>query len=188
MPVSFSRKLLFIHIPKNAGTSVVKAFNMQEEGHITIEQHKLLFPQEWKEFHKFCIVRNPWERVVSCYEYARMEKSYHHSVSGPSRHGKHPDYDLLKDKSFEECVDLLDTNTLTHQGWAPQSDWVVRDNIFVLNEYIKSENLGKYYKGVKIPHLNKSTRKIDESYYTPQAKQKVTDFYKEDMERFDYEF
>lgn len=190
MPFSIPHKLLFIHIPKNAGTSVSQAFRMENFGHFTIEQCKdQISPKLWQEFHKFCIVRNPFDRIVSCYEYARMPKSYHHSVTGYSNFGKHPDYDTLKNMSFEDCVKLLGTNELRHQGWTPQSDWVIRDGVFALDEFVKCEDLGDTYRGVSIKSINKSTRKEYREYFSNSETIKtVEEYYKEDLERFGYEF
>ncbi len=78
------------------------------------------------EYFKFAVVRNPWDRVVSCYEYAKMEESYWHATKGKARAGKHLDYDLLKDCSFENCLDILKNTPqkLRHQGWANQSNYI----------------------------------------------------------------
>ena len=187
MPVDFDKKLLFIHIPKNAGTSVTKAFAMQHEGHYPVSFYKNQMAEDlWQEYTKFCIVRNPWDRVVSCYEYARMEKSYYHAVDGPSQYGKHPDYDLLKDASFEECIELLKEGKLTHQGWTLQSLWIHDKDVLCVDD--KLENLPDKLYEVEIEALNKSTRKDYQSYYNEETKQAVEDLYKVDIELFDYEF
>ena len=187
MPIAYDHKLLFIHIPKNAGTSITSSLGMVHEGHHPIEFYKNNLPEIWKTFYKFCIVRNPLDRLVSCYEYAKMETSYHHSVSGSSRYGKHLDYDLLKEKSFDECVELLGSGILRHQGWSPQSDWVMRDGQFELDEFIKCEELGNSFRGFNLKSLNSSSRKNLEEYYTNDATLNLAkSFYSEDFKNFNY--
>lgn len=188
MPFSIPHKLLFIHIPKNAGTSITKSFHMEHFGHHTIEDYMKIYPNIWNDFYKFCIVRNPWDRVVSCYEYARMPKSYHHAIAGYSTYGKHPDHDLLQNATFEECISMLGSGKLKHQGWTTQSSWVVRDGDFPLDEYLRSEDLGDSYRGVPIQKLNKSKRTNYQEYYNSDTKAIVEDYYREDLERFTYEF
>ena len=189
MPISYEHNLIFIHVPKNAGTSITEAFEMVVGvGHFPTARYIRDYPREWKTFYKFCVVRNPWDRFVSCYEYAKMEKSYFHAVRGPSKQGKHPDYDLLFDKSFEECVDLLFAKKLGHAGWQPQSNWVCNGGDFILDEFIKLEKLPNSFRGVKIPHLNRSIEKDYKTYYNNYTMEKVRDFYEFDIEIFDYSY
>ena len=110
MPVSDKYKLIFIHIPKNAGTAITNTLDMYDIGHHGWQYYKSKYPQKWEQYKKISVTRNPWDRLVSCYEYAKMDESYWHSKEGKSKAGKHLDYDLLKDKSFEECLQILKTN------------------------------------------------------------------------------
>lgn len=90
MPVCRTRKLLFIHIPKNAGTSITKSLEMENQGHVAALHYKRNL-EDFDEFFKFTVIRNPWDRVVSCYEFARMQKSYWHNAVT----NKHWDFDVL---------------------------------------------------------------------------------------------
>jgi len=63
-------KCIFIHIPKNAGTSVLTAFgDKQGRKHAKwfdfYESNELFF----KRYHKFAIVREPLSRLFSAYNY-----------------------------------------------------------------------------------------------------------------------
>ena len=61
MPISRENNLIFVHIPKNAGTSIQEKFKMEQAGgHQTAEQMRTENPQLWKDYSSFCVVRNPW--------------------------------------------------------------------------------------------------------------------------------
>ena len=69
---SFSeKKQIFIHIPKTAGISVVKAFfrDVNLEGHRSVYFYKQVFGKDLSEYFIFTFVRNPWDRLYSAYKF-----------------------------------------------------------------------------------------------------------------------
>ena len=77
-------KAIFIHIPKNAGTSIKDFFNRSDKfciplikinKHDTIHQIKLKAPKLYNSFRKFAIVRNPYDRTLSWYSYLKGKKN-----------------------------------------------------------------------------------------------------------------
>lgn len=89
MPISNKHELIFIHIPKCAGSSIERAINADIRGYSKPNYRKLygwdpinkvymhhLTPQElidknyiskkkWDEYYKVVIVRNSWDKVIS---------------------------------------------------------------------------------------------------------------------------
>ena len=65
------QKLLFIHIPKCAGTSIFHCFDMQgfPAPHASALEIKSKAPEFWSSFLKFATIRNPWETELSSYFY-----------------------------------------------------------------------------------------------------------------------
>lgn len=213
MPVSDKHKIVFIHIPKNAGTSAAAYFEMENLGHFHWTHYC-----DFTEHKKVAIVRNPWDRFVSCYEYAKMERSYYHSADGDAIHGKHPDYETLKDKSFEECVELalasklgfkynihknglmhhiVRPQFLKHQGWIPQCYWICDKDRVMVDHLIKQENISHPEVGLPsvldtgqpVPETNPSTRnKNYRDYYNEETKEAVASIYEQDIRNFEYEF
>ena len=92
--ISHAKKFIFIHIPKNAGSSINHSIseycefhNGKYKGkslqprldkkdiplgygkHADYKSIKKLLKDEYNDYYKFCVVRNPWDRLVSIYWY-----------------------------------------------------------------------------------------------------------------------
>jgi|TARA_R110000823_G_scaffold196632_2_gene327950 hypothetical protein len=194
MPISDKHKLIFIHIPKNAGTSITNHLEMEDIGHHNWSYYAARYPNKWSEYKKISIIRNPWDRVVSCYEYAKMENSYWHSASIKSKAGKHPDYELLKDRTFEECLRILDTNSsvLRHHGWTSQFNYVIEKDSLMVDKIIDIQNINEDLSIllddlVEIPMINISKTKNYKDYYVNEEMVNiVSKKYEEDIKHFNF--
>src|SRR5207302_4792563 len=62
---------LFIHIPKNAGVSISQAIYGRQVWHRTASFFRDSDPDYFSGRVSFAVVRNPWDRLVSAYEYHR---------------------------------------------------------------------------------------------------------------------
>ena len=72
------KELLFIHLPKTAGTSINRTLQLPRPSDLWPKKHydftsvKEVFPPEvLQRAFIFSIVRNPWDRLVSFYFYRR---------------------------------------------------------------------------------------------------------------------
>ena len=199
MPISFAKKIIFIHVPKNAGTAIIESndHGFENTNHDTALTHAAKYPNEWKTFIKVGVARNPWDRVVSNYEYAKMKKSHWHSDDSSTKWGMHPDYELVKDLTFAQTIEVLVTNTkaLKHPGWIPQWEFLCDRQQEIMVDYVfKLEHLATDADfNVLFPHLkqiNVSERKSKNyrDYYSPALEKIVSKFYEIDANVFDYQF
>ena len=69
--VYLKRRLILIHIPKNAGTSVEDAIYGYHVRHRTWAEVRDLCPLAWATLPKIAIVRDPVDRFLSAYDYLR---------------------------------------------------------------------------------------------------------------------
>lgn len=197
MPISNHRKLIFIHIPKNAGTAITNSIHCEfsDQGHHGVGHYQNYYPQQWIDYLKFAVVRNPWDRVVSNYEYARMEQSYWHSSNKP--HATHFDYHTLKNISFEDCVNLLyrDRQSLKHQGWGSQLFWIKDklgnisvDKIFRYEKLDDDEEFISIVPDLKKINLSPKSSESYKDYYTDELVNKIAEIYSEDIKKFNYDY
>jgi len=199
MPISHKNKLIFIHIPKNAGTSITdsEGMNFSFKGHHLPSFYKSNFPNQWENYIKFCVIRNPWDRVVSNYEYARMPESHWHSVSGNSIYGAHPDYKNLIKLNFKETLQAFkeDNNFLKHQGWESQNKYIYNNEGLMLLDYVfKLEDIEldlkfkKIIPNLSVKNVSKKSYKKYKDYYDNETKDIVSEIYAKDIELFKFKF
>jgi chondroitin 4-sulfotransferase 11 len=199
-PETMSHKLrtLFIHIPKNGGTSILQALDMPMGcGHRPWLDYNTVWPRRLYFYFKFAVVRNPWERVVSNYLYARMPRSFWHSPDGETPYGMHPDYETLRDASFQSCVELIPI--LKHHGWLPQSYWICNHRGKIMMDFLcRYERLAQDFAHVcrklwikrDLPRLNASENKPGrwQDFYDEKTATAVGRLYAADIANFSYAF
>ena len=201
--VDENHKFIFVHIPKNAGTSIGTMLNIKTRHFpITVYQNEL-GKVEFEKYFSFCFVRHPYERFISLYNYAKMQESYYHSSVNPEKaiYGKHMDYDLLKDASIHDCAILLKEGKLIHNPpypiWFPQCTWILDNKQKVLVDYIgKVEDIHLHLRNIKkfikkefetIPYLNQSQGiKNRKDLLDEKTKKILAEYYSLDFELFNY--
>ncbi|MGX9117606.1 sulfotransferase family 2 domain-containing protein [Mesorhizobium sp. BHbsci] len=205
-----SRELgcLFIHIPKNGGTSIEDAIwpdrkarsadqywknaelnRHQKEGlhHLTAAQIRSETGAEtFDRMFKFSLVRNPWDKAVSQFLYTKTWRQDLRRILGLTR--------FMSFRSYLRAIQLVD-----HPQWRPQHLFVDDQDGNLLVDYVGrferireefslvSERIG--LANVALPHSKKAIRKADyHDYYTPETRDMIWNIYRTDIERFEYNF
>jgi hypothetical protein len=201
---NFTDNILFIHIPKNAGTAVSKALGFKSTSHIKASEIKEEFGINiFEDKFSFAIVRNPIDRFLSLYNYARMDISYYHNNIKPEKsiYGKHFDYELLKNSSLLDCAQYLKKGILKHDlhwnHWEPQYNWVydIQNNQKLVSKIYKFENLEELANDLnrmfdckfELSEINKSNKKEDNKVLDIETISIIKEYYKKDFEFFDYQ-
>lgn len=180
---------VFIHINKTGGTSVGRAIGLPIKDHLTAREVIARIGRErWNEAFTFAVVRNPWDKAVSLYEYRRKKDrtgltsegvSFHDWVRWTMGPGQDPRYY---------------NNPLSFQ---PQVEWLKDDEGAVsLDVIARFERLSEDFERIKraigidadLPRLNATRRKDYRSYYDAETAAIVARWFADDIERFGYRF
>jgi hypothetical protein len=191
-------KFIFIHIPKTGGLSLTRALLGSEfNKHVTAKRFQLLLPEdEFKNYFKFCIVRNPWDRVVSAFLYLKKGGLTESNLIFSQRalQGINTFDDFVKNYLLKK---LHEKGVYTH--FIPQYKFVCDQKGQLLVDYIGrfeeyDQSCAYIFSrlGIKQPEVKKENANKERShyreYYTPETIEIVRKIYKKDIDLFKYEF
>jgi chondroitin 4-sulfotransferase 11 len=197
---SHEHRCIFIHVPKTAGTSIKKVFDFKIGGHWPWYYYAENHAQLWQQYTSFAVVRNPWDRAVSAYRFFQMKTSYWHTAAT-----RPPiDYEVLHEKSFEECLEMVECQRerLKAMAWHNQTAWLAGpkapDGRVMVNQVLRFENLDQDFaelcQTLDLPpqpllKMNRSKRSRDyQRYYNDETRARVERVYAADIEAFGYTF
>lgn len=197
--ISHDFKTIFVHIPKTGGTSIEAMFGFAEYdkfGKLTKDKvgkgkhwGAPEYYQNWEDFYKnyfkFTVVRNPWERDLSLYNMMKGQVKYRHlnfkqfiqRVIKKNLEFEHPNF---KNIIFRNQVDYL----------------AFEDGIHV-DQIVRYENLNQAWpqicERIKKPfeplvHLRKARKKPIMHYYDQESIDLVAELRKDDIDFLNYSF
>jgi len=193
MTINHEKKLIFIHIPKNAGTSIIKAMGVKNlYMDKTIEEYKEYYRDYWNSYIKFTVVRDPMDRFISAYKFARMEESGWFSATEEEGLEKHHHYEICNSMNINEYISYLYKNPKEFNRWTiPQTFILENENKEIeIDYFVRYENLLNDLQKIgidKVEKLNSSKVDNDEVIQlTKKSKQKIYEIYGIDYQKFDY--
>ena len=193
MTICHKRKLIFIHIPKNAGTSIIEAMGVENIFmDKTIEEYKEHYDEYWDKYKKFTVVRDPIDRFISAYKFARMKESGWFSATGEEGLEKHHHYDLCNSTDINGYVDYVYKNHKEFNRWIVPQTFLLSDkegNIEI-DFFVRFENLQEDLSKIDIESIQKlNSSKIEDDkviQLTKKSKIKLYNIYDIDYKNFDY--
>lgn len=198
-PVWIDAGIVFIHIPKAAGTSINQVLYGRFMGHMRVVDVRRWAPAAVKSLPSFAITRNPWDRLVSAYRFAIRGTGVGRGIQAAIQQPKQyriPEFDCF-DTFVTEWLSRRDVAKLDYV-FQPQSLFVCDKAGRVAVDHLgRIENLGPTLdfvsrtigRPLKLPVSNRSGAAIDyRDYYTPELSALVGRIYAEDVSRFGYSF
>jgi hypothetical protein len=196
-------KLIFVHIPKNAGSSIKKYLIGAERydkineswEHKTISDIKKKYPEKYNSYRKFAVVRNPYERTVSWFAYLKRYRLTNDLLNTYQYNSKTKSYDIVETikapvEEFRSWVldpyaDFNET-ALKLNLLKNQHEWVDETVDILRYEDLENQLNGFFNKKIKIPKINDTSRFNTMDYYDKKTLEIVYDRYKKDFEKFNY--
>jgi hypothetical protein len=208
--IDHKRKILFIHVPKNAGTSIERTVftnydfnnkysleyligydkkNMINLQHATLKElidFKYISENILNEYHSFAVVRNPFTRAISGYIWLLNDLGIEESFSN-----------FLKRKGEFSTEKLTNHSTYVMDHFYTQSEFLTYKGNIAVKSILKFERLdkdfkkfnaeinGKYFLNIHFKKNKKKRRKLLK-LFTEENLELIRDRYSEDFDNFGY--
>lgn len=188
--------LVFLHVPRTAGTSISHTLYSMSINHFSIREMIPLMSLMLLALPRFAIVRNPWDRAVSAWSFARSGGGVDGIVRMRSPHR----YQVPAFRTFEHFVhDWLEP---AQPGkidgmFRPQSEFLHdADGQLTLDHLGRFEDLNATECWLRkhnpafppIPHLNAAGRAPFREHYSPASRDAIARIYARDIATFGYDF
>lgn len=163
---------LFIHINKTGGTSLWHLLEQSPQHQTAANLYEQIGPREWKQIKVFTLVRNPYDRAVSLYEYRKARNAQGILEKRMSfLEFLHRALKLKQSPYFNRAIML-----------GPQYDWLtdlegnlIVPHIFSFENY--RDSVGQILKlighpdpfGTPVPHIKGVPHKPWQTYYTGRS-------------------
>ena len=183
------KKVIFVHVPKAAGTSIAKAIYGKRMGHFPASAYYCVSREKFKNYYTFGFVRNPYARLYSAWRYLAL-----------SPHGEDRAWfeeNISSFKCFKSFVmSWLDVDKIySWKHFVPQTEYVCINGLNMLDDVFKVEYMGDAIKKLESNlGINLEVQKenasgsgvewIDE--YDEETASVVYSIYKKDFENFGY--
>jgi hypothetical protein len=186
---------LFLHIPKTGGTSIISLSPGNSLGHRKMKDlifSRALKEEELDKFFKFCVIRNPLERIVSLYDCLKTDGSFHEEKYSWKRLNRIvSEYPTFKE--FAKNIKEVEKKYLV--DIAPFSDYFLVDGKVMVDKIIEIRDLDSEFKEISrryklpgLPHLNKSIKRgYWKTRYDTETLDIIYNYYKKDFDFSDYQ-
>ena len=196
LAISHKHRLIFMHIPKTAGTSIVSLLKELDKdlfvrmGHPLANEWKQFREEDYRDYRWFTVCRNPYDRLVSAFFYIKN--------SGQNKNDKLlRDSFGLADVEFAEFVRNFDLRLLQSRPrhFVRQAEFIEgrKDKI---SSVLRYENLQSDLDTLfsefglpetRLPYKNRSERSGFSDYYGEAERRKIQQIYQLDFDVFGYE-
>jgi len=214
---------IFIHIPKNGGMTIRRSPDLRDRivpagplVHRAVaytnnvkakmketKDHPGLEHARWKDLKRnivleagsFAIVRNPWDRVVSRYFFAKKVIEVEKKV--PVSYADTSSFEAFLEERYKWGSEPYMWHRAV-RGWYPAFDHVSDDetgkiarNLDILRFESYDEDFKAYFRLLTNPKPRNVTAMNKKHYtdiYTPETIQIVADWYEKDIETWGYDF
>ncbi|MCF7885840.1 MAG: sulfotransferase family protein [Candidatus Marinimicrobia bacterium] len=202
--IRHEQNIIFIHIPKTAGNSITAALakadpvcNKNRKRSPKIAKHAkafeircLLGEKIWNKYFTFSFVRNPWDLMVSSFNWWRQKGKQRLERFARAA-------DKIESMDFEQFMHSRYGRFMINERYGNYHDWLTEQGNLIVDYIGKVEDIDQDWKKIcqinnldyiEMPHKNKSKRSSYRNYYNSETRQIVRERFKWGIERFNYSF
>jgi hypothetical protein len=195
-----NKKVIFLHIPKTAGTSIEEFFDKEDRDHnkfypdvvwglkdrkytqhFRYESIKKYYEgdEDIERYFKFTFVRNTWDRLLSAYSYLNPN----------------PDKEKFCSYIQNRCINFMNGKIYECEHYDSQINYVLQNGKEFLDFIGRFENIQEDFKKLceklninysKLPFTNVSNRRKCECCYDKKTIEIVGEAYKEEIKYFNF--
>lgn len=189
--ISHNHKLVFVRVAKAATTTILHTFKQSGVFFDTIHpswwQHDPNHVPLWgilnscpksSDYFKFAFVRNPWDRLVSAYHYARKWHSWNNKPL--------PKHLLSFELFVRHGMDLQPKYSECQYSWVDGCDFIGKVETFSSDMFKLSQKIDISLECVDV--MNTTTHNHYREYYTSLLRDMVAERFSTDIDEFDYSF
>lgn len=181
--------VVFVHILKTAGTSVINAIGQDFKLHLPVtEIIRRVGEDKFKNAYSFSFVRNPWDKVYSHYKY-NVKTNQHLMKTKPV------DFNIWVKKCYGDEKDYFYYHRQIQ--FTDQLTWLKNNKGEIAVDFIgKFENINEDFSIIQkklnlnegLPHLNKTQKVSYRKQYNQESCELIAKAFKADISYFNYSF
>lgn len=202
-----NKKVLMVHIPKCAGITTNNVIGLSNPlyvgvkyGHNYASKIKAEMGNEFDSLYKFSIVRNPWDKLWSGYNFMKHGSNFKGKIDSAPPTFKEYISNLHKGKRYLDNTSSLNGSDLYHHR---QINWLFdNDGNQLVDKFYRFENLVELFEDLSkimsdesiIDRFNKTRSNVTinkisyTEVYTEEMIQLVNEMYLPDITKLNYTF
>ena len=192
--INHEHKFLFLHLPKTGGTSINKFFNdkfdnnKRDFGHPYLSEYKC---NNFDDYFKFTIVRNPYDRLVSAFFYMKEYSKFQSDIN--FRKKWKLEHDTFESFVIEKLPVIVGNKNTRPRHFKPQVDFGTAGLDYIGSFVTMQDDMNFICNEIGIdrqdlPHVNSSNHKRYDEYYNEELLNIVKTVYLEDFNNYEHLF
>lgn len=192
--INHEHKFLFLHLPKTGGTSINKFFNdkfdnnKRDFGHPYLSEYKC---NNFDDYFKFTIVRNPYDRLVSAFFYMKEYSKFQSDIN--FRKKWKLEHDTFESFVIEKLPIIVGNKNTRPRHFKPQVEFGTAGLDYIGSFVTMQDDMNFICDEIGIdrqdlPHVNSSNHKRYDEYYNEELLNIVKTLYLEDFNNYEHLF
>ena len=194
---SRENRVVFIHVPKNAGTSLYAAFRHGCSGQHALSRNWLSClgcSDRYHDSYSFGFVRNPWDRMVSAFQYLKHkpisddDKRWAAQTARPVRHIRrlHDRDGTRRLSQPRRGMAAFQTAMAFPNRLGRAQRRRLRRTVRNLSRRCRNYRARDWRYATAYARRTAQQRKPYFNYYTPESRRRVARIYSKDIARYGY--